>query len=286
MDLPIVFGLIAAISWGSSDFLAKMGVGRVGYVRTALLSTYMSAFFLGGFSIHNVVRVWQFPVQTYLAFVLGIAHAVAMISLYKGFEVGQVSLVSPVVSGYPAISSILAVILLHENLSPGQLVGVSTIFVGMMLVSFTNEIGTVVKKKHIAAGVLFGAVALFCLGFEYFAVKLVVQDLGVYVPGFIIRLVAALVLSGLYSRSFSGRKISLKQLCLVSLVGVVAGVGEIAYNFGVSFGSVTTVSFSSGLFSAVTVVLAYLILKERVRRYQEIGIVIIMIGIVVMALFV
>jgi uncharacterized membrane protein len=62
-------------------------------------------------------------------------------------------------------------------------------------------------------------------------------------------------------------------------------VANVAYNLGVSVGTVAVVSTLSGLFSAVTVLLAFLFLRERLAKHQGLGFLAILVGVSVIGYF-
>lgn len=114
MDVSISFALLAACCLGCSDFVAKLSTHKIGYLRTALLMQYVGIGFLLLIVFHDLPRLWEYSAVTYLALMLGVVNAVGTVALFKSFEIGQLSIVSPVASSYPALSIVLAVFLLNE----------------------------------------------------------------------------------------------------------------------------------------------------------------------------
>jgi len=280
MDLSIGFGLLAALCWGSSDFVVKLATEKVGYLRTGMLVQYIGGVFLLLIAYQNLTKLWLFPTETCIAIGLGAVNAFATMSLYKSFEVGQLSIVSPVASGYPALSVTLAVLLLHETVTPTRLAGIFAILVGVILVSLQRTEKRVTSKRRIAVGVGYAVIAFACMGLFYFAIKFVVGNLGSFLPVLVVRCVSALILTGavaLGSRRAMTRSTS--NFLLLGFVGVVESLAIIAYNLGVSTGSVTVISTVSSLYSAVTVLLAFVALKERLVLHQGLGFLAILVGI-------
>lgn len=54
----------------------------------------------------DIVRLMRFPTETYFLVALGGVNAIGTVALFKSFEVGQLSLMSPISSSYPALFSI------------------------------------------------------------------------------------------------------------------------------------------------------------------------------------
>lgn len=279
MDLSIGFGLLAALCWGSSDFVVKLTTEKVGYLRTGMLVQYIGGMFLLLITYQNLTKLWLFPTETCIAIGLGAVNAFATMSLYKSFEVGQLSIVSPVASGYPALSVTLAVLLLHETVTPTRLAGIFAILVGAILVSLQRTEKRVASKKRIAVGVGYALIAFACMGLFYFAIKFVVGNLGSFLPVLVVRCVSALILTGAVALGSRRAMTSTSNFLLLGFVGVVESLAIIAYNLGVSTGSVTVISTVSSLYSAVTVLLAFVALKERLVLHQGLGFLAILVGI-------
>jgi len=278
--LSIAFGLAAALCWGTSDFAAKISAERIGALRTALFLQYIGGLFLVLVIAQDVSRLWQFPTATYFTLGLGAINAAASYSLFRGFEVGQLSIISPIVSSYPALSTVLAVLLLKEHVSAVRFAAMLNILVGIVLVSIQRPRESF-DKRQFAAGVGYAMIAFFALGFLFFALKFVVGDLGAYLPVLLIRIMSAAILTSaliLTPRTASRGSWS-SYLPIVLAIGIVDTFGNITYNLGILGGAVSVVATISGLFSVVTVILAFLVLKERLAAHQIIGLLAILVGV-------
>ena len=280
MDASISFGLLAALCWGSSDFVAKISAGRIGALRTALFLQYVGGILLLLLLFRDMSLIWRFPTEVYLVLGIGVINAVAVFCLFKGYEVGQLSIISPIASSYPALSTILAVVLLNETVSHMRVLGILAILGGIILVSFQRKDTGERVSKRIAGGVGYAMLAFLTLGFMFFALKLVVNDLGAFMPVLLIRIVCSLILTGaVVLTPKHASHFESKDVLLVSMIGVVDTVGTVVYNLGLSIGAVSVVSTISGLFSAITVLLAFVILKERLHAHQGVGLLAILIGV-------
>jgi drug/metabolite transporter (DMT)-like permease len=286
MDLSIGFGLLAAFCWGSSDFVAKIAIGKTGYLRTATFMQYVGGILLLLITFQNMTPLLRFPAETYLALGLGAVNVLGTVSLFKSFEVGQLSIVSPIASSYPALSTIFAVLLLNERVSQTRLAAILAILAGIILVSLQSREKMLASNRRVGAGVGYALCAFTSMGFLYFALKIVVADLGGFLPVLLLRWVSALVLTVAVvwdrPRSISHRP---RNLILIGVVGVGDSLANIAYNLGLAMGAVAVVSTVSGLFSSVTVLLAWLLLKERLAMHQGLGFLAILVGVGIIGYF-
>jgi drug/metabolite transporter (DMT)-like permease len=283
--LSIAFGLIAALCWGTSDFAAKISSEKIGALRTALFLQYVGGLILVLVVAQDIPRVWQFPTATYLTLGLGAINAAAAYSLFKGFEVGQLSIISPIASSYPALTTVLAVMLLNEQMSETRFAAILAILVGIVLVSVQRRDPKTLDRKRLAVGVGYAIVAFLALGFTFFALKFVVGELGAFLPVLLVRLMSAIILTGVVVLTPKARPRGTfpRYFVLIVVIGIVDTLGNITYNLGILGGAVSVVSTISGLFSAVTVLLAFVVLKERLVVHQTVGLLAILVGVSIIA---
>jgi len=261
--------------------MAKVSAEKIGALRTSLFLQYIGGLFLFLITVQDISRLWQFPTATYFTLGLGAINAVASYSLFKGFEVGQLSIISPIASSYPALSTALAVFLLNERVSSTRFIAILAILIGIVLISIERK-REKFDKRRLATGVGYAMIVFFALGFMFFALKLIVVDLGAFLPVLLVRVMSASVLTvvllnfrGSMRRSWSS------YLPIVFVIGIVDTLGNITYNLGILGGTVSVVATISGLFSAVTVILAFAVLKERLAVHQVLGLLTILIGVAI-----
>lgn len=282
LDTSLAYGLAAAFCWGSADFVAKIATARIGYLKTAFCMQLVGVAFMSLIVGSGVMLLEKFPSAACIVVLLGVVNAIATLALYKGFEVGKLSIVSPIASSYPALSSILALVFLNERVSSSRYVGIACIFVGMLIVSLQSNPTPSLGAKRIAAGAGYALIAFAFMGILFFGVKIVVYDLGGLVPVLVFRIASTAIFGALLLLN-GGRaaRIPTSALYLIGFVGVVDSLANVAYNIGVSVGTVAVVSFVSSLFSVVTLLLAVVMLKERLSKHQVIGIILLISGIAV-----
>jgi len=153
---------------------------------------------------------------------------------------------------------------------------------GIVLVSVQRRShATTLDRRRLATGVGYAIAAFLALGFTYFGLKFVVGGFGAFLPVFLMRLMSAIILTGgvvLTPKVHSRGNVS-SYFLLVTIIGIVDTLGNITYNLGILGGAVSVVSTISGLFSAVTVLLAFIVLKERLVAHQIVGLLAILVGV-------
>jgi drug/metabolite transporter (DMT)-like permease len=279
----IGFGLATALGYGTADFVAKRTADRVGFVETLW---YLEAL---GTPILVVLallfeHVSFLPLDPLLLLAgLTAFNVVASFFLYRAFEFGTLSVVSPIASGYPALIVILAVVVLREQLTVSDAAGIALTILGVILISRVT-IGEVSRAKDHRVGIISAVVAFVGYGVFYFGLKIVVGPIPPITSAALVR-VLSLVPVAVVAAQRGVLRIPRQGLRRAALtIATLDSLALVAYNFGLTTGhSLAVLGTVSGLFSAVTVAWAVLLLKERLSWVQWLGAAAIFAGIVTLA---
>jgi len=266
--LSLIFGLLTATGFGTSDFIAKLSTNKVGFLRTALFMQIIGSFLILPFALHDTYLLYLHSEVLLEGVALGVVNALATLSLYKGFEVGRLSIVSPIASSYPVVSVFLAITFLGESLTGERLLGITLVVVGIILVSIQKE--QLELRKRVMEGVVYANIYMV-LG-------------GVYLPVLLLRWTSACILATVFLAWKPKGAIRLNAFSFIAVIAILDTFANVAYNVGVSYGTVSIVSTVGGLFSPVTVLLAWICLKERLTTHQIIGFLAVAAGVTVLGL--
>jgi len=285
--MGIIFGLCAAIFWGMGDFFARHATHRIGTYRTLFFIQFVG---LAGLSIYlfatgQLVALfehtsWQPWIWAALAAILNI---VASLALYRAFEVGTLSLVSPIAASYAAVTVILS-FFSGEVLSALQNCAIVVTLLGVIIVSTPFGRREKPSLKHGGIrGIQWALIAAICYGLTFWILGFYVSPaLGSIVPVWCIRLMTPCVL--LLCAPAVKQKLTLPRGSVWWLIlanGIIDTLGYIAYTTGMTAsGDISTVTILSSLYSAVTILLAWIFLRERLQRSQWLGILVVFCGIV------
>lgn len=289
-NMGIVLGLLSAFGFGTADLIARDSTRRIGTMRTLYYMQFVGAV---GISIYLIasgeLAATATRVEPGLWLVAAFAALLNIASstmLYRSFQVGIISIVSPVGASYAAITVVLA-LFSGEQLTPQRAVGVLVVLVGVVLASISRSEGTENVPRRwttspglgmaIGAAVGFGVV-FWLIGFH------VTPVFGGVIPVWVSRCVTILTLSLLSLVTPLNLALPRGRVWLPVLgVGVLDTVGYVAATLGLQTEQVSIVTVLSSLFSAVTVLLAWLLLRESLQRAQWVGILLIFAGIVLVS---
>ena len=311
LSLAIILGLTGALCWGGADFAARFASRRVGAYRTLFfmqffgfiaLSVYLK--FRGGF-FEGIAPGWH---PWALAALAGAINMIASLSLYYSFQVGVMSIVAPVSSAYPALTVALA-IASGERITALRGAGLAVTLVGVILAattftsaaastlnetaakeSATKETGAkesaAKETAHLSKGV--GWAILAALGFGvlfWFLGFYVVPAVGPTISVWVIRLTSFSVLALAAIPTRQSLKLPIGSVWwLLAAVGFLDTAAFVANNAGLHTGQVSVVSVLASLYGAVTVILAWIFLREKLERSQWFGIILIFAGIVLVSI--
>src|SRR5690242_21679580 len=131
---PVLLGSLAALCWGTLDFLAGTTSRAIGPIRVTAAINLIGLVFIS-------LWLWafgEFPdlrhASVWWPLLAGVGYALATLFLFAAIASGPVSLAVPVTMSYPATSVILAM-LLGNRPTPLQLLFVALILMGVLLVA-------------------------------------------------------------------------------------------------------------------------------------------------------
>jgi len=215
---------------------------------------------------------------------VGALGAISYLAFYRALAIGPISILSPIVSAYAAVSLVLAVIVLDERLSRGQIAAVVVVMVGVVLASSDlrqmHAIG-----RHQALGLLLALVTVIAIGVFVFGNAYYAIEYGWLVSIFLARSFTALFLAAAVARR--GWRFPVRSRRLLGLVALLACVdtgGYVMFNIGAERAETSIVSAASAPYSVIPIVMGVLVLGERPARVQWLGILAVLGGVVLLGL--
>src|SRR5262249_54679082 len=142
MPSGVLLGIATAVSWGSSDFLARFATRTIGTARALLGMQSWGAIFVtillvvsrdGGHLFDG--SGWQ---PWAWGIVAGAVNTAAMFALYRSFELGKMAVVAPISGSYPALTVVLSMFS-GEKLSLYRGLGTIAALVGVILVAASGK---------------------------------------------------------------------------------------------------------------------------------------------------
>jgi drug/metabolite transporter (DMT)-like permease len=281
--MGIGFGLVTALSWGWSNFLAKRMIDQIGLRKTLFYSFLVGSLFLSLFFILDDPKTLRWSIEKIsVSLLASVLSLLGFLSIYHGFKVGSLSVVATISAGWAVVTVSLSLFILGEAPQLWQKIGIFLTIGGVMLVAFRRfprVFGQENKKseKNISQenkrlGVFPAACSVLFFGSCYFLMKFVTEDLGPILPILIARSLGILVIGGLLWIQRELGFLPVSQMGTLSLIGVLDATGFVAFNKGIGTTMVSLVSPAASLLTLVTVLLARFYLGEKLGFIQQVGV--------------
>jgi drug/metabolite transporter (DMT)-like permease len=280
----MLLGLGASASWA----LANVVVQRAGRAVGALQGLFWAQLVGIGLALGVGALLGERPAvptsgdALWIA-VAGAAGLLGYFCLFYAFEHGRLTLAVPIMSSWAVLSSALSLLVFHERLTPGQLLGAVSVIGGAVVVSrHAQTLGGGASGKRwlpaaVAAAIGFGVLVpamrrlspvfgpIGTVGVVYAA------DLALALP-FVLALRARLALP------------PASAWPAIALAGFFETAGSACITLGARHAPLAIVSPLASLASAFTVLYAWAILRERPANGVLIGAALVSAGVVVLAL--
>ena len=274
--LAVALAFASSLSWGLADFMGGLQ-SRTRPLVTVLLLAQVAAVALALTFVVASGDGLPDPAPAALAVGAGVAGCAALAAFYRGLAIGTMSIVAPV-SATGAAVPVLVGIATGERPGSLQLAGIALAMIGIVLAA--REPGHVAPSRAVRASL--GLALLAALGFGSFFVMIdsATEDAGAPWALLLVR-VGEVALLGTLALALRPRMPSgLRDAAPLLVIGTLDFLATALFALATQQGLLSVVSVVGSLYPAVTVVLARVVLSERVSRLQEAGVVVTLAGVV------
>jgi drug/metabolite transporter (DMT)-like permease len=268
---PIALALGASLTWGFADFFGPLKGRTYGALRVLF---YVQIGGLVAIALIVAVR-GKGPADSAALFAIpaAVSGTLGLYAYYRGMAVGAMSIVAPI-AGISAIVPVIFGIASGDRPSAWQVFGMAFALGGVFLASREPGRG----GSRFAAGV--GLALLAAVGFGgYFPPMHAAGDADFWWASLIFRMTSTSVILATVLVRRPSLTIPSVQVPLLALIGIGDMLGNLLFAAASTSGLVSVTSVLASLYPIVTVVLARLVLKERVARSQEAGIALTLAGV-------
>jgi drug/metabolite transporter (DMT)-like permease len=295
LNLGVPLGLGSGLCWGAADFLGGLQSRRLPALTVAFWSQVAGALALAAAMVVLGVR----PIATEVAWGMaaGVGGGLALVLFYRGLAEGTMSVVAPI-SACGAIIPVAAALLAGDQ--PGTIAafGVLTAITGVVLVSRAHphrpgrDGGSGQSGRGQSGRGLSGRALAMALGAALgFGLFYVFMDAGTAVAGGSPLSVVAgarasslVVLSAIAAVGWrSGLRWPGRRIGPVTLVGIGDTGANLLFGYAAIAGNLAVVGVLGSLYPVATVILARLLLGERLSTGQNAGVVLALTGVGLLA---
>jgi drug/metabolite transporter (DMT)-like permease len=278
--LAVLLALAAAIGYGCSDFAAGLAARRSSVIRVALMTEAVCVVlvgpalaFTGGGQPDIRAVAW--------GIVSGLAGVSGALVLYLGFRHAAFSVAGPLSAVASAGFSVLAGFLLGERPTALALTGIALALPAIAGVSASAQApqasqgagapeGARLRRGRRPSGVGYGLVAGVCFALLFIGLKQAGSGSGLW-PVFSGQAAAFLAVGGLAAFTGDLRLPEAGGGRLAAIAGITGGPGTVLYFVATHHGLLAVVAVLSSLYPAVTIMLARLLVGERLTAVRLAG---------------
>jgi drug/metabolite transporter (DMT)-like permease len=281
----VLLALGTSVSWAIGNVFIQKSGRVLGAARAAVW-----AFLAGGLA--SAIGAWcldhrtaPFTVDTAVwTGISGVAGLLAYVCLFVALERARLSIAVPLISSWSLVSGLLSLTVFGERVRPWQLFGAGTVLAGVVMVSVagSQDDQTTAKGKRGALLAAFGS----ALGFGVMvpAMAHVAPAAGEFGSSALVYAVGlALGIPLAWRLGVPLAPPPRAAWGLVLMTGAVETLGYILLAFARRFAPVALVSPVASLASALTVLYAWVVLRERIRPLAAVGALLASVGVVLLA---
>ncbi|UAJ78997.1 EamA family transporter [Leifsonia sp. ZF2019] len=272
----VALGLLSALVYGSADFVGGVAARRIGALRATAVGA-LSGLALLLLSLPLVGGAWT-PAAVGWGALSGIVGSVAVFLLYACLAIGPMSILSPLTAVVSAIVPLTWGLIGGDRFAPVGYVALGVALIAVVLVGFVPERGAVRPSGRallmaVGAGVFIGTflILLDQTPADSGVVPLIANRA---VNGAIMWTVVALVVVRARTRTAEapgGAAFTRRGTGLAAASGALDASANVLILIGLRAGDLSTMSVLVALYPAGTILLAAIVLRERIAPVQWIG---------------
>ena len=274
--LGIGFGLAAALSWGTGDYCAGVASRRTNVYGVVMVSQFVGLVLL---TILALLLAEPFPTLTDMAWaaIAGIGGAVGLSALYHGLATGPMGVVAPIAAVVSVILPLIFGLFLEGMPGLPQLAGFGLAICAVWFITRAGS-GSRVQARDLVLPVVAGlGFGVFFILIDHVSAAAVLWPLAAARVSSVSALLVVILLTRQPARPAAG------QMPLILMSGLFDIGGTAFYALAARAGRLDIAAVLSSLYPAVTVILAWLILKERLSLLQGVGLALAMLAVALIA---
>lgn len=285
--LTVILGFSTALVYGFADFFGAIASRKISSIVVTAVSGIVGFFFLLAMIPFFGATFSRDAIIAGIA--AGFASAIGITALYASLAIGPISIISPLGAVLGAMVPLIFGFFIGDRFGPLGWLALALILVAVVLVGFVP--GADVRLPSVK-GLALAFVAGAGIGSILIVLKFSPSDSGL-ASVITMRLVSAALLNVLLlftwmrlrRRRVEATKVEFakKFWWAVIAAGIFDSSANIFFTLALRSGSLSVVSVLTALYPLGTIILARLILKERIGRVQMLGVLVALSGSAILA---
>lgn len=281
--VSIVLALLAALFASFTSILAKIGIKDINSNLATAIRTIVVIImaFLMVVITRQTGHIFSVPFHSLIFLILsGLATGLSWLCYFKAIQIGDVSKVAPIDNSSIVLTILLSFIVLQEPSPILVVIGGLVISIGtFVLIGRTKKTET--KTRGTKSYIFIAFLSAIFASLTNILAKVGIETIDSNVATFIRTIVIILFSWGivLFQGTYKDLKfISKKSYLFLILSGLATGLSWLCYFGALSLGRVSIVSPIDKFSVVLTIILSFVILKERPTKNKLVGAAIIAVG--------
>ncbi len=263
--MAIVLSLISALAYGVSDFLGGIFAKKASAWQVAVVGQTSSGFF----SLVAALLVSGSPTGRDLTFgaLAGLGGGFGVVFLYRGLATARMGVVAPISAVGAALLPVGVGLVTGDRPSSLAVFGIVCAFPAIALISRVVE-----DNPAHRGGVLDGVLAGLGFGALFVFLGQIGSDAGLYplAVSQATSVMAIIMMATVLRQAWVPRD---RGSWIAVTMGPLGATAQAAFMFATHHGLLSIVSVISSLYPASTVLLAAVVLREKIHGWQGVGLV-------------
>lgn len=307
----LLFGLMTAVMYGTSDVLLVYASRRIGTARSVVVGLALSVAILLTYALFTSLRLPDDPNWMVRSAVIGAANGLSYLLFVQALRLGPVVVVSPISASLGVMTVVLAVVFFGESLTLPQVGAIAVTVVGSFLAAVVVERDTR-RPQVVGRGPLFMILGIMLYAGYTVSLRDPVREYG-WEPTLVIARIAALAIAATVgflvirreerpllaaedaaiagaekARRTAGRFGLLRHplagpVMVLFCVGVLTTLGIITYSIGLQEAPAWLVGLAVATSPVIVIGSGLIFLKEKLRPTQWLGVALIGVGLLLIA---
>jgi bacterial/archaeal transporter family protein len=271
--------------WGIYDFLGGVFAKHIGPFKSFFWSQLAGSVSVLFLTLVFVTKI-NIPVLSIVLFpIAAIVYSAGYLFFFRGFEIGNVSIVAATMNLWAVFTMLFAFIFMGQRLSAMQTLGVLMIISGITLASVNwSDIRS--QKFQLSSGVKEAILGAFFFGIFWNISEVISEEIGWLPTTLLIKfgiVIFLLIFSFLAKKEVGITNTPAITKYAVISMGIIEAGAVAVVNFGLTVGDAILITPIASALSIVTITLAIVFLKDKITKFQGLGIATTIAGIIVTA---
>jgi drug/metabolite transporter (DMT)-like permease len=269
----IVLGLASAAAWGSADFGGGLAGRRAPLFGVLLITQLVGCVLAVALALLRAEPV-PGPGDLAISVAGGIVGGIGIGALYLGLSSGRMGVVAPISGVLAAVVPVSAGILLQGLPGPARIAGIGLALVAVLLVSnsASDDRGGAGGLRRVRTDVAIGLLAGVALGLFNLTISRLSPGL-VFGPLVAVRATEAVLIAAVIATTRRTWRTGRPMFPLLFVVGGLDMAGNGFFILAAQAGRLDVAAVLSSLYPVSTLILAAVVLRERIVGVHALGVV-------------